>query len=420
VKVSIQVLGSLGDVMPYISTALVLKEQGVDVSILAPRDFSALIASHGIAVAETADFSLDAWMEEAATRGTLGGPISFFRDWSEMIQPHINDVMARCLSAADKADVVIGNLICAPARVAAEAEGIPFILTGQQPVLSPTRQEPCAMMWRPWHGERLNRAGYLMINLANRVIGVTLSKHRKSLGLSNQPRFSDMRMHLGRPLPKISTIPWPIMRERPQDWGPHDFLTAYPSLRPSRPDALSPGLRRFLAAGSAPVYIGLGSLGAAHGNHVLGEAIESVEQLGCRGLVAKSMVNDAARLSDRFYVVDHEPHDQVFRHCSAVIHHGGAGTSDTALRAGVPQILRPHFLDQFWFSDRLKQLGVAPGPLPVRGLASRQVADAIEFAVSPACRKQAEMVQIDALARSGANDLAALILSQLDRGVARR
>ena len=41
-------------------------------------------------------------------------------------------------------------------------------------------------------------------------------------------------------------------------------------------------------------------------------------------------------------------HDQLFRHGSCIIHHGGAGTTASVLHAGIPQIIIPHIGDQ-WF-----------------------------------------------------------------------
>ena len=47
-----------------------------------------------------------------------------------------------------------------------------------------------------------------------------------------------------------------------------------------------------------------------------------------------------------------------------VVHHGGSGTTHTASRAGVPQVVVPHVLDQFYFERRLHMLGVAPPGIP--------------------------------------------------------
>ena len=330
-----------------------------------------------------------------------------------MIQPHVDDVVSHCLEAGRDTDLIISNLICAPARVAAEAHGVSFVLTAQQSVLSPTREEPCAMMWRPWHGERFNRVGYGLVSMANRVIGRSLDRHRKRLGLGRQPAFSDLSAHLGNPLAKISSVPWPVMRDRPRDWGAADYLTAYPSLPASKDGTLSEEVRAFLNVGKAPVYIGLGSLSGGHGDKLLSAAIEGLEMAGQRGIIAGGLSARPSAAPQSMLMVGHEPHDLLFPRCAAVIHHGGAGTSDTCLRAGVPQIFQPHFLDQFWYANRLARIGVSPAPLPSRNLSAGQVAQALKFALSDECKVRANSLRREARTQNGAEDLARIILETL-------
>jgi vancomycin aglycone glucosyltransferase len=50
-------------------------------------------------------------------------------------------------------------------------------------------------------------------------------------------------------------------------------------------------------------------------------------------------------------------HDQLFRHASVVIHHGGAGTTASVLFSGKPQIVVPHIADQGFFADEVRRLG---------------------------------------------------------------
>ena len=57
------------------------------------------------------------------------------------------------------------------------------------------------------------------------------------------------------------------------------------------------------------------------------------------------------------------PHAFLFPRLSAVIHHGGAGTTATAARAGVPQIVVPHVLDQYYWGNRVYRLGLGPAPI---------------------------------------------------------
>ncbi|MGC4072945.1 MAG: glycosyltransferase [Nibricoccus sp.] len=60
-------------------------------------------------------------------------------------------------------------------------------------------------------------------------------------------------------------------------------------------------------------------------------------------------------------VIGKVSHDQLFRHASAVIHHGGAGTTASALHAGKPQIVVPHIGDQNFFgANRTTRLWISP------------------------------------------------------------
>ena len=87
--------------------------------------------------------------------------------------------------------------------------------------------------------------------------------------------------------------------------------------------------------------------------------------LGCRAIISRGW----ARLGDGplphgVMAIGAVSHASLFPRLSAVVHHGGAGTTHTASRAGVPQIVVPHVLDQFYFARRVQTLGVAPPPIP--------------------------------------------------------
>ncbi|KAH0468121.1 hypothetical protein IEQ34_003154 [Dendrobium chrysotoxum] len=95
------------------------------------------------------------------------------------------------------------------------------------------------------------------------------------------------------------------------------------------------------------------------------------------------------------------PYIWLFPMCAAVVHHGGSGTTAAALHAGVPQILCPFILDQFYWAERLCWLGVAPEPLERQNLvpdnndatsikkAADKLTKAINLALSPTMKEQA-------------------------------
>ena len=81
--------------------------------------------------------------------------------------------------------------------------------------------------------------------------------------------------------------------------------------------------------------------------------------------------------SENIFYVRFISHRRVFPQCAMIVHHGGAGTTHTAMRAGVPSIVIPHVADQFFWSEQLHRLGVAPVPIPLRKLNVKRLAAAI-------------------------------------------
>ncbi len=57
-------------------------------------------------------------------------------------------------------------------------------------------------------------------------------------------------------------------------------------------------------------------------------------------------------------VIDQVSHDQLFRHASCVIHHGGAGTTASVWHSGKPGIVIPHIADQFFWARETRHLEV--------------------------------------------------------------
>ncbi|PUZ74653.1 hypothetical protein GQ55_1G082200 [Panicum hallii var. hallii] len=80
---------------------------------------------------------------------------------------------------------------------------------------------------------------------------------------------------------------------------------------------------------------------------------------------ASSLSDDSALLfNGRLFCFSGSiPYSWLFPRCAAAIHHAGSGSTAAALLAGIPQVVCPFLLDQFYWAERLHWLGVAPEPL---------------------------------------------------------
>jgi UDP:flavonoid glycosyltransferase YjiC (YdhE family) len=149
-------------------------------------------------------------------------------------------------------------------------------------------------------------------------------------------------------------------------------------LHPFREAPLPDKLRDFLAAGEPPVYVGFGSMTDPDPAASTRLVLDAIARAGVRAVISEGWagLGGIALPADvmRVGVVDHA---SLFQRVSAVIHHGGAGTTTMAARAGAPQILVPHVLDQFHWGRRVERLGLGPPALPRRRLTAADLAAAI-------------------------------------------
>jgi len=84
-----------------------------------------------------------------------------------------------------------------------------------------------------------------------------------------------------------------------------------------------------------------------------------------------------------------------------VVHHGGAGTTAAALRAGVPSAVIPHTADQFTWGRRVYELGVGAKPLPRKRLTVDKLSAAIEAALSEEIKHNARDMGVKIQSENG-------------------
>jgi len=132
-------------------------------------------------------------------------------------------------------------------------------------------------------------------------------------------------------------------------------------------------VRRFLDAGAPPVFVGFGSMTAPRLDGIVAEALA---RLGRRAVVQRGTAGLSVDRDDVLVIGD-EPHAELFRRVSVVVHHGGAGTTAAALRAGAPAVCVPFTADQPFWGERVAALGAGAPPVPLRRLTAGRLADAI-------------------------------------------
>lgn len=167
----------------------------------------------------------------------------------------------------------------------------------------------------------------------------------------------------------------PALLPKPDDWGETTYVTGFWMLKHAQAWQSEPELVDFLQAGSPPVYIGFGSMSSYHPAETLYIVVEALHRINQRGiiLVEKEYMREQ-KLSEQIYITNGVPHDWLFLQMSAIVHHGGAGTTAASLAAGKPTIVVAHIVDQRFWGDRIAVSGAGPRPLSRRHLSIEKVA----------------------------------------------
>ncbi|HVE86663.1 MAG TPA: nucleotide disphospho-sugar-binding domain-containing protein, partial [Myxococcales bacterium] len=220
----------------------------------------------------------------------------------------------------------------------------------------------------------------LVRGVLSRTMRASFSEVRSSFGLPPIRRIEDA---LDRTVVDLVTVS-PTLLPRPPDWRAKVHLTGFLTPPPAGPPPpVSPDVEAFLAAGPPPLYVTFGSMSAAEAEPqaVLSLVERATREAGHRALVQTSIPSSGPGAGD-ILRIGPAPHDQLFPRCRAIVHHGGAGTTQAALRAGRPSVIVAHVADQFMWGRQLRRLGVAPESLARHSLAPSRLARAIQAATA--------------------------------------
>ncbi|KAI9888442.1 MAG: hypothetical protein M1814_006921 [Vezdaea aestivalis] len=171
-------------------------------------------------------------------------------------------------------------------------------------------------------------------------------------------------------------------------------------------------LVKFLDAGPPPVYIGFGSIVVEDPNAMTNMIFDAIKKAGVRALVSKGwggLGADELGIPEGVFMLGNIPHDWLFKRVSAVVHHGGAGTTAAALKFGRPSMIVPFFGDQPFWGDMVRRAGAgATKCTPYKKLTADLLATGIEDCLKPAAQENAQALaeSIDAEGDGGVNAVA--------------
>lgn len=369
--------GSRGDVQPLQALGVGLRRAGHSILLCASPDFGPSSSALGIPFVPLGSESRKLLEEyfAAVDQFPLTAPKGFRQVMHREMDAHFDGLT----DAARGADLLVASSLEFGAATAAEALGIPYrFLSLCLPIFPSRHHAPWIIPWQSlprW----TNRLLWWVVGIAfEQVVMKAVNVRRRRMGLPAAP--SAARYVLGRrPILAADDVFGTV----PSDVRLGVVQTA--SLQLPVRGRLPEDLDEFLEAGEPPVYFGFGSMFFRNREKVAALIAEVVRRLGRRAVISSGWGGLGERLSrGDILVVGDVPHGLLLPRVSAVVHHGGAGTTATAARAGVPQVVLPNIMDQFYWAERVRRVGIGPKPVPFARLSVRRLTGAVETALRDA------------------------------------
>jgi UDP:flavonoid glycosyltransferase YjiC (YdhE family) len=420
-KIALAVIGTQGDVQPFVALAATLRRRGYSVVIGTSSDFAGFVEENGVEFfdlgGDVQAFLRQSQFDSAMTKSVLLHAPGLLRDGQKILK----HAAKQAWEMAQGADAILFNNATTFCIDIAEALGIPSILTVFQPI-NPTTEFPYfsydaqpidPLLYRfnrepfsksPSFDPVINKLSYWMQKAQQSYWDLPRDRLRRSiLGLKPKKRGGLLTNSRGDPLPTLHAYSGTISPAA-GDWTDSNVITGFWRLEDNSGWTPPGDFQDFLAKGDAPIYLGFGSMswGAQRNSEIITKALK---MWGGRAVIGKGWGGvKPEMLPDTVYVIDRAPHSKLFEYVKAVVHHGGAGTTHTGLYAGKPTFVVPQFFDQPYWGRLIYELGLGPRPVPLRKLTSQILASALEdLGNTPAYEHAALALQEKLLLEDGTN-----------------
>jgi UDP:flavonoid glycosyltransferase YjiC (YdhE family) len=444
-NIVIHVVGSRGDVQPFLALGLVLKNQyGHRVRLATHGTFKKFVEENGLEFFDIGGDPAELMAFMVKNPGLIPGMKSIRAGDIGKRKKGMAEIVRGCWrSCADQSEAgaddeqddkdknttnpkpfVAHAIIANPPSFAhihcAEKLGIPLHLMFTMP-WSPTSEFPqpiANIKSLQTSGGGANKLSYTIVEMMTwEGLGSVINNFREeSLDL---PELSQAAATTAIHRLRIPyTYCWsPALIPKPKDWGRHIDIAGFYFLPLGSNYQPENDLAEFLAAGPPPVYIGFGSIVVDDPNAMTKMMFEAVAKTGQRALVSKGwggLGGDELGKPDDVFMLGNCPHDWLFKQVSCVVHHGGAGTTAAGIASGRPTVIVPFFGDQPFWGAMVARAGAGPKPIPYKDLTADALAEAITFALKSETLDRAKELGERIRDETGAETGAAAFHAHLD------
>lgn len=386
-KIGMQTWGSHGDIRPFLALAEGLQTSGHEVSLVITcvdsADYADIKSAHGVKITVIGSpvSSPEQAEEIKKTVYSIRNPMTQMGAILRSCYDPVEDLMFQAAQTlcAD-ADVLIGHHFLHPLQIAAERAQRPYVSVLLSHACVPSAfNHPLGVTAFGKTGNRL--LWWLTKAALNRTLRHYPNRLRRQLDM---PLTLDIVSQVWIS-PQLTLLGVSPQICRPQaDWPASVQACGFLDMPNIEPEGtIPPTLAAFLESGDAPVYMTLGSWmpkDIPGQTNTLRLLTQAARLAGCRAVIQSHSPQACGFQScEQLLYISSAPHHAVFPRCRAILHHGGAGTTQSATLAGKPSIVVSHINEQEHWGRELHRLGIAGKHAKRRNVTAQDLAHQIEF-----------------------------------------
>lgn len=354
--------GSTGDIVPMIALGRALIDAGHETVFATSVLFKDLIENAGVPFKRVPpDWTREDGQSAMKDLARVKQPLKQLKRIYEFGLPHYEEYLDEIEALAKDADVVVSSYLYPMLQPLAERQGAKFaVATFAHNAVPTTKNAPLPGLEMPWLpgaiGRTWRKAWWAIADLAvTRTLNGVVAEPLRSRYLPTAPSF------FRKPAPlALVTVSEKLFGPPRETLDPRFVFTGYWRYQTPSEDTFEAELDRFCAGREVPV-LNFGSV-------AWDDATREFDLLLAKWPANKKLIVQSGWAGFRqmsgaerpeIKIIGHANHDRLFKRASVIIHHGGAGTTASALHSGRPQVIIPHIADQNFWASECKRLGLS-------------------------------------------------------------
>jgi len=380
-KILLTSIGTRGDIEPFLAVGAILQKKGHEIIYSFPAQFDTIIPPkanfHPLSPRVIQ-------LIESKEGKTIMGKASWWKKAKALRylyqegQKINKELITKQYETAntESPDIIIHNAKCSYPMLWGLDQNKPTILLSPVPFFIHYVKGHAHIGFNKNLGPWLNKLTYKLSNF-----GLTKTIYDGQKFLPKKLNFSKSEIKGELLIKKIIFSIAPTLFPRPEDWPENAQVLGFHESERFTTWSPDNSLVDFLSIHQKVVFLTFGSM--VNSNP---EQTSSCIYRALAELQIPTVVNTASggllKLSEfssnkNFHFVENIPYQWIFKRVYAVIHHGGAGTTHSALKNGCTSLIIPHIIDQFGWNNLVHKLNLGPKGIPINKISTAHLKNLI-------------------------------------------